>query len=74
MGRENHTTADCGTGAIIFVELYEGKNVMKDKELVSTCGVNHAKALRFVKPWFGSGRCVILDSGFASYECIRGMA
>jgi hypothetical protein len=48
--------------------------LVKDKELVSTYGANHAKALRCVKPWFGSDRCVILDSGFASYKCIRGMA
>ncbi len=25
VGRESHTTADCDTGAIIFVEPYEGK-------------------------------------------------
>ena len=74
VGRESHTTADYDTGAIIFVEPYEEKDLMKDKEFVSTYGANLARALRCVKPWFGSGRCVILDSGFASYKCIRGMA
>ena len=74
VGRESHTTADCDRGAIIFVEPYEGKDLMKDKEFVSTYGANLAKAMRCVKPWFGSGRCVILDSGFASFKCIRGMA
>ena len=27
-----------------------------------------------MKPWFGSGRCVILDFGFASLKCFKGMA
>jgi len=73
VGRESHKTADRDTGAIILVEPYEGKDLMNDKEFVSTYGANHAKALRCVKPWFGSGRCVILDSVFASFKCIRGM-
>jgi hypothetical protein len=47
---------------------------MKDKEFVGDYGANPAKALRFVKPWFGSGRCVILDSNFASLNCFKGMA
>ena len=74
MGRESYTTADFDMGALIFVEPYEGKNLIKDKKFVSTYGANPTKALRSVKPWIGSGRCVILDSGFASYKCIRGMA
>jgi hypothetical protein len=72
VGRESHTTANCDTGAIIFVEPYEGKLKMQIKEFVGTYGaINPAKALRCVKPWFGSGRCVILDSGFASLKCAK---
>ncbi len=32
VGRESHTTADWETGAIIFVEPYEGKVRMKEKK------------------------------------------
>ncbi len=74
VGRESHTTADCDTGAIIFVEPYEGELIMQGKEFVADNGANPVKALRYVKPWFGSGRCVILDSGFASLKCVKGMA
>ncbi len=42
VGRESHTTAECDTGAIIFVEPYEGNDLMKDKEFVSTYGANPA--------------------------------
>ncbi len=47
---------------------------MQGKEFVADYGANPAKALRCVKPWFRSGRCVILDSGFASLKCVKGMA
>ena len=68
-GREAHTTADAETGVIIHYEMYEGKELMKHKEFVADAGKNPAKAMRCVKPWFGSGRCVILDSGFACVVC-----
>ena len=74
-GRESHTTADdCETGCIIFIEPYEGKTRMARKEYVGEWGANPAKAMRCVKPWFGSGRTVIADSGFASLKCATGMA
>ncbi len=44
------------------------------EEFVSVYGSNPAKALRCVKPWLSSGRCVILDPGFASLKCVKGMA
>ena len=50
---------------------------MQSKELVGTYGANPAKALRCAassKLWFGSGRSVILDSGFASLKSTKGMA
>ncbi len=36
VGRESQPTADRDTGAIIFVEPYEEKDLVKDKEFVST--------------------------------------
>ena len=73
-GRESHTVADCDTGCCIFVEMYEGKTRMAKKEFVQEYGKNPAKALRCVKPWFNTGRLVILDAGFASVKCAIGMA
>ena len=73
-GRESHTTADCDSGCIIFVEPYEGKTRMGEKEFVQEWGKNPAKAIRCVKPWFGSGRIVIADAGFASVKCAHGLA
>jgi hypothetical protein len=73
-GRESHTTADCDTGCIVFVEPYEGKHRMANKEFVDEGGKNLSKCSRCVKPWFGSGRCVIADAGFASIKCAEGLA
>eukprot|EP00873_Tetraselmis_striata_P009895 jgi/Tetstr1/430159/TSEL_019991.t1 len=73
-GRESHTTADCETGCIVFVEPYEGAVRMASKEFIPEWGKNPAKCIRGVKPWFGSGRCVIADSGFASVKCTQGLA
>eukprot|EP00873_Tetraselmis_striata_P044287 jgi/Tetstr1/464551/TSEL_009308.t1 len=73
-GRESHTTADCETGCIVFVEPYEGAVRMASKEFIPEWGKNPAKCIRCVKPWFGSGRCVIADSGFASVKCAQGLA
>ena len=74
LGRESHTTADGETGVIIFIEPYEGKDRMAKKEYVTEWGKNPSKALRCVKPWFRSARCVILDAGFASLKCCKGMS
>ena len=73
-GREMFTTACCETGIIIFTELHEGAARMGQKEFVTEWGKNPAKAMRCVKPWFGTGRLVVIDSGFASLSCARGMA
>ena len=74
MGRELFTTACCDTGIIIFAQLHEGATRMAQKEFVAEWGKNPSKAMRCVKPWFGSGRLVILDSGFASFKCAHGLA
>jgi len=47
---------------------------MHDKEFVSSYGANPAKTMRCVKPWLGSGRCVILDSGLVSFKSVKCMA
>ena len=74
VGREAHTTACGETGVIIFYEPYEGKSRMAMAEFVELAGKNPAKALRCTKPWHGTGRLVILDSGFASVSCAKHLA
>jgi hypothetical protein len=49
VGRESHTTADCDTGDVFFVEPYEGKAKIKTADFVAHVGSNPAKALRCVK-------------------------
>ena len=74
IGRESHTTADGDTSCIIFVEPYEGKDRMQDKEYVKEWGKAPATAMRCVKPWMGTGRLVIADAGFASLKLAAGLA
>eukprot|EP00959_Pyramimonas_sp_CCMP1952_P160499 3356790-Pyramimonas_sp.AAC.1 len=66
LGREMHTTACADTRIICFAERYEGKEVMAKADLVKDYSKSSAVALRCSKPWWGSGRVVVLDSAFAS--------
>jgi hypothetical protein len=74
-GRESHTTEDCDTRCITFVEAYKGKHDrMANTKFVDKWGKSPSKCIRCVKSWFGSGRCVIADAGFASIKCDGGLA
>ena len=46
---------------------------MKATNCISEFGFNLAKTLRCARPWFSSGRGIILDSGFASFKCVKAM-
>ena len=74
VGRENHTTADLETGVIIWVEIYEGKDRMREKEFVTEYGAGCATMLRCTKPWHGSGRLALGDSACASFKTATAMA
>ena len=74
VGRESHTAADADTSCIIFVEPYEGKARMENKEWAREWGKAPATAMRCVKPWMGTGRLCIADAGFASMRLAKGMA
>lgn len=74
IGRETHTLADKDTGCIIRTEIYEGKAYMQGKDFVSEYNAGTALTLRMTKPWWGSGRLVILDSAFASFMCAKALA
>ena len=74
VGRESHTTACGDTSCIIFVEPYEGKDRMAKKPLVKEWGKAPAVAMRCIKPWWGTGRLLIADAGFASLKLCHGLA
>jgi len=70
MGNEYHTTADCVTKVIFHIEICEGKDKPKEgehsttkyeAEMGSKIG---ALVVRMTEGLHGSGRAVILDSGF----------
>jgi hypothetical protein len=73
LGRECHTTACCDTGCIIWQEPYEGSLLMAKKKYCKEHGKNPAKAMRCTEAWQGTGRTVILDSGFMSVQCASGL-
>ena len=65
IGREYHAVADNETKIIINLEMVEGKERDRKKELVSEFGVATACTLRLTAPWKGTGRVVVADSWFA---------
>eukprot|EP00976_Prorocentrum_cordatum_P051602 1041600-Prorocentrum_minimum.AAC.1 len=66
LGREMHTTACSETRIISFLERYEGKDVMAQAPLVKDYSKSSAVALRCTKPYWHSGRVVVIDSAFSS--------
>ena len=60
--------ADARSCIAVKLELYEGKETMKEKEHVSKYGVTCATTLRLTTDFYGTGRIVIADSGFGSVK------
>ena len=62
--------AACGRSRIIFgMELQESPSAMDKKEFSMHMMKPTACTLRLVKPYFGTKRCVVGDSWFASVPC-----
>ena len=62
--------AACGRSRIIFgMELQESPSAMDKKEFSMHMMKTTACTLRLVKPYFGTKRCVVGDSWFASVPC-----
>ena len=68
IGNEFKNLCDGHTQIVLFLELYEGKELMQDKEHVSEYGATSATCLRLTEPWKHSGRIVIADSWFGSVK------
>ena len=60
--------ADARSLIAVKLELYEGKETMKEKEHVSKYGATCATTLHLTTDFYGTGRIVIADSGFGSVK------
>ena len=60
--------ADARSLIAVKLELYEGKETMKEKEHVSKYGAICATTLRLTTDFHGTGRIVIADSWFDSVK------
>ena len=68
IGNKLKTACDGRSKVVLGIELYEGKDVMKEKEFTGLLGATAATCLRLTKAWKGTGRVVIGDSWFGSVK------
>ena len=71
-GNEYHTIGCCISGVLYRVELVEGKDRPPEcgAEEYSDLGKTVGLLLHVTKPLHGTGKCVVLDSGFCVLEGI----
>ena len=68
IGNEYKTLCDGRSYVVLHIELYEGKEYMKDKEHVTEYGATTATTLRLTDYWKNTGRIVVGDSWFGSVK------
>ena len=68
IGNEIKDLADARSCIAVKLELYEGKETMKEKEYVSKYGATYATTLCLTTDFHGKGRIVIADSWFGSVK------
>ena len=68
VGNEIKDVADAATNIVTRMELYEGKDDMREKDHVKQFGATCATTLRLTEPIQGTGRIVIADSWFGSVK------
>ena len=74
-GNEYHTIACCISHIIFYIEIVEGKDKPcegpnKHIQFESEYGACPALVTRMTRPIWGSGRVVLLDSGFGYLPCL----
>ena len=69
VGAEFKTIADPCSGAMLGIELQEGKLAMRAKEKCAELGAGASCTWRLTKPWHGTGRTTKGDSWFGSLKC-----
>ena len=65
---ELKTICDGKSKIILHMELYEGKDRMKNKKYMEQYGASTAAVLRISEYWKGTGRKVVADSLFGSFK------
>lgn len=71
-GNEYHTMCCAICGLMLFIELVEGKDHPKElPEKFSEYGKTVGLLLRMLENYFGSGRYVVLDSGFCVLQGLK---
>lgn len=71
IGCEFKATADSLTGCLVFLEIQEGQEAMRNKKYMDKWKNHTAVTLRSVEKYFSTGRTVTGDSAFASLDtCI----
>ena len=76
LGNEYHTIACCDTNILFFMEIVEGKDQPSQGEhgtveFEKEFGLKVAAlVVRMTKSIWGTGRCVLMDSGFGYIPCI----
>ena len=68
IGNEIKNMADAVTKIVMNMELYEGKEYMKEKDHVKEYGATTATTIRLTAPYHGTGRRIIADSWFGSVK------
>ena len=68
IGNEFKNLCDGLSQIVLNLELYEGRDYMKDKEYVKEFGATTATCLRLTEHWKNSGRVVVADSWFGSVK------
>lgn len=68
IGNEFKTLCDGRSKIVLYIEMHEGKESMKNKEYVDEFGASTATCLRLTKHWSSSGRVVVGDSWFGSVK------
>ena len=56
---------------MLHIELYDGKELMRDKDYVTEFGATTATCLRLSRHWKGSGRIWVADSWFGGVESAK---
>ena len=68
IGNEFKNASDARTNIVTTLELYEGQELMAEKEFVDEYGATTATTLRLTAAYHGTGRIIVADSWFGSLK------
>ena len=62
IGNEIKNLSDAASNIVLKLELYEGKDIMNDKDHAKKFGATATTTTRLKEPYHGTGKPVIADS------------